>query len=250
MPTNHKTVKPAELATLRDPRWQAVVRRDRAFDGKFFYSVKTTGVYCRPSCAARLARPENVGFHLSQADARQAGFRPCKRCKPDLMDAESVRFAIGASSLGRVLVAQSAQGICAIVLADDAKRMESDFLKRYPRAVRDGAGMAKPLAAVLKFIEQPSQGLALPLDMRGTEFQQRVWNALARIPAGQTASYADVARRVRAPKAIRAVAQACAANAIAVAIPCHRVVASDGSLSGYRWGAARKRELLAREAAA
>ncbi|MBI3677758.1 MAG: methylated-DNA--[protein]-cysteine S-methyltransferase [Proteobacteria bacterium] len=255
MNVHHKITNSAELPAEQDPRWQAVVRRDRTFDGQFFYSVKTTCVYCRPSCAARLANPKNVRFHLTQADARQAGFRPCKRCKPDLIaaaaDSESasdgIRYAIGTCSLGAVLVAQSANGICAVLLGDDAKRIEKDFHKRFSKAIRDDRRLAKPLADLVEFVEQPSRGFDLRLDLQGTTFQQRVWKALAKIPTGKTASYAEIARRVGTPTAVRAVAQACAANAIAVAIPCHRVVRSDGTLSGYRWGVERKRALLARE---
>ncbi len=347
-------------ATMNDPRWAAVVAREPEADGKFFYSIRTTGVYCRPSCAARAPRPENVDFHLTVADAERAGFRPCKRCKPDqlsLLDqraariaelcryieiAESpptldelakhagmsvyhlhrifkvitgltpkeyaaahrarrvrraldrsetvteaiydagynsngrfyeesggvlgmtptsyraggpnteIRFAIGECSLGSILVARSDRGVCAIMLGDGPDQLARDLQDRFPRAKLIGgdAEFEQLVATVVGFVEAPRLGLNLPLDVRGTAFQQRVWKALRDIPAGQTASYADVARRVGAPKSVRAVAQACAANALAVAIPCHRVVRSDGALSGYRWGVERKRKLLAREAQA
>jgi AraC family transcriptional regulator of adaptative response/methylated-DNA-[protein]-cysteine methyltransferase len=344
-------------AAARDPRWAAVVARDRAADGNF-YSVKTTGVYCRPSCPSRPAKPENVAFHATGAAAEQAGFRPCKRCKPDqpalaaqhaaivakmcrriasaaallslnalakeagmsphhfhrvfkattgvtprayaaaeraqrvraeLTRSETVteaifdsgfntggrfyaasdallgmtptdyraggaraqiRFAVGECSLGSILVAKSAKGVCAILLGDDPDKLARDLQDRFARAQLIGGDrdFEKLVAQIVGFVEAPRAGLDLPLDVRGTAFQQRVWQALRKIPVGSTASYAEIARRIGAPKSVRAVAQACAANAIAVAIPCHRVVRTDGALSGYRWGVDRKRALLAREA--
>ena len=348
------------LATLGDPRWAAVLARDPQADGRFFYSVRTTGVYCRPSCAARKALPENVAFHASAAEAEQAGFRACKRCRPGqpglaaqqatmiadlcrvieaaeqpptlaalaqraglsphhlhrvfkaatgltpkayaqaqrtrrlqqgLRAGESVteaiygagynsggrfyaqadqvlgmtptryraggadtaiRFAIGACSLGAILVAQSERGVCAILLGDDPNALAQQLQDRFPKAQLIGgdAGFERLIATVVGFVEAPRLGLDLPLDVQGTAFQQRVWQALRGIPAGQTASYADIAARIGAPKSVRAVAQACAANALAVAIPCHRVLRSDGALSGYRWGVARKRALLECEGSA
>jgi AraC family transcriptional regulator of adaptative response/methylated-DNA-[protein]-cysteine methyltransferase len=344
-------------ATEADPRWAAVVARDRGADGAFYYSVKTTGVYCRPSCGARLPRPENVRFHASRAAAEQAGFRPCKRCKPDqpapearqarkvaeicryieaaeeiptlkqlarkaglspyhfhrlfksvtgltprgyavarrarrvrdglrksgtvteaMFDAgfsssgrfyaasdrmlgmsprrfraggagTDIRFAIGDCSLGSVLVANSDRGVCAILLGDDPDALARELQDQFPRAnlIGGDAGFERLVARVVAFVEAPARGLDLPLDIRGTAFQQRVWQALRKIPTGATASYADIARRIGAPKSVRAVAQACAANRLAVAIPCHRVVCNDGGLSGYRWGVERKRALLDRE---
>jgi AraC family transcriptional regulator, regulatory protein of adaptative response / methylated-DNA-[protein]-cysteine methyltransferase len=348
------------LATVSDPRWAAVAARDAAADGQFFYSVRSTGVYCRPSCAARPARPENVEFHASAADAERAGFRPCKRCKPDqaaaaeqmaarvaalcrfieaaeqpptleelareaglsphhlhrqfkqvtgltpkayaaaqragrvrrelarsdtvteaIYDAgynsngrfyeeaaellgmtptawrdggadTEIRFAIGQCALGAILVAQSPRGICAITLGDDAEQLVRELQDRFPKArlVGADAGFERLVARVVGFVEAPGLGLHLPLDVRGTAFQQRVWQALRQIPSGSTASYAEIAERIGAPRAVRAVAQACGANQLAVAIPCHRVVRSDGALSGYRWGVERKGELLRREAEA
>jgi AraC family transcriptional regulator, regulatory protein of adaptative response / methylated-DNA-[protein]-cysteine methyltransferase len=350
----------ARTATEQDLRWASVVARDHAADGKFFYSVQTTGVYCRPSCAARLARPENVRFHLTRAEAERAGFRPCKRCKPDqpsltgqhaakvaaacrLIEtadelpklgelarsvglspyhfhrvfkavagvtpnayatahrAQRVRdglarsstvteaiygagfnsnsrfyatsgkvlgmtptnfragganteihFAIGECSLGSILVAKSEKGICAILLDQDPDALVRDLQDRFPRATLVGGepGFEDLVAKVVGYVEAPQLGLDLPLDVRGTSFQQRVWQALQEIPAGKTASYAEIAERIGAPKAVRAVAQACASNCLAVAIPCHRVVRNDGALSGYRWGVERKRALLDREAVA
>jgi len=347
-------------ATVSDPRWSAVVARDRNADGTFFYSVATTGVYCRPSCGARAARPENVQFHSTTTDAERAGFRPCKRCRPDqvalaeqhaaeftelcrmienaeqapslddlakhaglspyylhrvfksitgltpkayaeahrakrvrsgldksgtvtdaIYDAgynsngrfyaqshrvlgmtptdyragganNAIRFAIGECSLGSILVAASARGVCTILIGDDPDDLAHDLQDRFPRAELIGgdAEFEQLVAKVVGFVEAPRLGLELPLDVRGTAFQERVWQALSEIPAGETASYAEIAKRIGSPKSVRAVAQACAANALAVAIPCHRVVRHDGGLSGYRWGVERKRALLAREAKA
>ena len=344
--------------TRKDPRWMAVVARDSRADGKFFYAVRTTGVYCRPSCGSRRARPENLQFYATTADAERAGFRPCKRCKPDqpsldrqhaakvakicrlIENAEEppslaelagkaglsayhfhrifkavtgvtprayaaahrakrmrselgrgatvteaiygagygsngrfyetadavlgmtpsnyragganteIRFALGECSLGSILVARSERGICAILLGDDPAALARDLQDRFPRARLIGGDkeFERLVAKVVGFVEAPALGLDLPLDVRGTAFQQRVWQALRKIPAGATASYTEIAKRIGAPKSVRAVAQACAANALAVAIPCHRVVRNDGALSGYRWGVERKRALLRREA--
>jgi AraC family transcriptional regulator of adaptative response/methylated-DNA-[protein]-cysteine methyltransferase len=346
------------VETVSDPRWAAVVARDFQADGQFFYSVATTGVYCRPSCGARRAHPENVRFHATAADAERAGFRPCKRCKPDqatlteqhtskvtalcriiesgeemptldqlarhaglsryhlhrifksitgvtpkayatahrakrvrseleksdtVTDAiygagynsnarfysqaarvlgmtptdyragganAEIRFAIGECSLGSILVAASGRGVCAISIGDDPDALARDLQDRFPRAQLIGADaeFERWVAKVVGLVEAPHVGLDLPLDVRGTAFQRRVWEALAGIPAGDTASYAEIAKRIGSPKSVRAVAQACAANALAVAIPCHRVVRNDGALSGYRWGVERKRALLDREA--
>lgn len=345
-------------ATTNDPRWSAVIARDPKADGSFFYSVKTTGVYCRPSCGSRTAKLENVEFHATAADAERGGFRPCKRCKPDqpplagqhaalvaklcrLIEAAEqvpslgelaqhaemspshlhrlfkavtgltpgayaaahrmkrvraeldrsdtvtdaiyqagynstgrfyensnhalgmtprnyraggahteIRFAVGECSLGSILVAVSERGVCAILMGDDPDELARDLQDRFPRAsLIGGDGEFEDLIAkVVGFVEAPRLGLDLPLDLRGTAFQQRVWQALREIPVGETASYTEIARRIDSPKAVRGVAQACAANALALAIPCHRVVRHDGGLSGYRWGVERKRALLDREA--
>jgi len=163
----------------------------------------------------------------------------------------SIRFAVGECSLGAILVAATDKGVCAILLGDDPDRLVRDLQDRFPRARLIGGdrGFAHLVAEVVGFVERPALGLELPLDVRGTAFQRRVWQALREIPVGATASYRDIAERVGAPKAVRAVARACASNVIAVAIPCHRVVRTDGALSGYRWGVQRKRALLAREVA-
>jgi AraC family transcriptional regulator of adaptative response/methylated-DNA-[protein]-cysteine methyltransferase len=344
-----------------DARWQAVRRRDLAAEGAFYYAVQSTGVYCRPTCGARLPRRENVSFHATCADAERAGFRPCKRCRPNEAtladrhaaavrnacrwieealaqgddmpslaalarsaglsrfhfhrvfkalagvtpkayadayrarrvraaltrdatvteaiygagfnsngrfyaaapgllgmtptqlraggDGTVVRFAVGECSLGSILVAATQKGVCAIELGDDPERLVRGFQERFRNARLIGGDrkFEQQVAEVVGLVEAPARGLDLPLDIRGTAFQQRVWDAIRAIPAGATASYTEIAKRIGAPKAVRAVAGACASNAIAIAIPCHRVVRSDGSISGYRWGVARKRALLARE---
>ncbi|GGZ08102.1 bifunctional DNA-binding transcriptional regulator/O6-methylguanine-DNA methyltransferase Ada [Pseudoduganella plicata] len=340
-----------------EARWTAVQRRDSAADGQFWYSVRTTGVYCRPSCGARPALRANIGFHASTTAAEQAGFRPCLRCKPDqpplaerhaalvericrvieaadtqpdlltlaeaanlsqfhlhrifkahtgvtpkayaaaqrqrrvqqnlvreatVTDAiyaagfnssgrfyatsqgalgmtptafraggkgATIRFAIAQCSLGAILTASTDVGICAILLGDDPDALARELQDRFPKAELIGAEPAyeETVAKVIGLVEAPELGLDLPLDVRGTAFQQRVWQALRTIPAGRKVSYTELAQMVGAPKSVRAVAGACAANALAVAIPCHRVVRTDGSLSGYRWGVQRKQALLERE---
>jgi AraC family transcriptional regulator, regulatory protein of adaptative response / methylated-DNA-[protein]-cysteine methyltransferase len=347
----------SKAPSLDDARWAAFVARDAAFDGQFFIAVETTGIYCRPSCPARRAKREHVRFYDAAAEAEQAGFRPCKRCKPnkpslvqqhaekvkeacrlietaeaepkldDLAEAvglspyhfhrifksvvgvtpkayaaahrhkrvreelgrsatvteaiygagfnsngrfyatssevlgmtpsqfrsggsnAEIRFAIGECSLGLVLVAASDKGVCAILFGDDPETLAGDLKKQFPRAQLVGGDKSfEQLASeVIGFVEDPRIGFDLPLDIRGTAFQHRVWDALRRIPVGSTASYAEIAKIIGAPRSTRAVARACATNRIAVAIPCHRVVGSDGSLTGYRGGVERKRALLARE---
>lgn len=344
--------------TTSDQRWLSIVERNKESDGKFFYSVKTTGVYCRPSCGARLARPENVRFYATTAAAEKAGFRACKRCRPaglsltaantakiekvcrliesseetpsleelakyagmsifhlhrtfktvtgltpsgygkahrskrvrktlgksrSVTDAiydagfnsnsrfyESanevlgmtptnfrnggintmIHFAIAECSLGSILVAKSERGVCAVLMGDDPLLLVRDLQDQFPKAdlIGDESGYENMVAKVIGLIEKPGVGLDLPLDIRGTAFQQRVWKALQQIPVGTTASYTDIAKAIGMPKAVRAVAQACGANSLAVAIPCHRVVRNDGAISGYRWGVERKRALLDREA--
>ncbi|QGY01904.1 bifunctional DNA-binding transcriptional regulator/O6-methylguanine-DNA methyltransferase Ada [Methylobacterium mesophilicum SR1.6/6] len=342
---------------LADPRWARIVARDRTADGRFWYAVSTTGVYCRPSCPSRGCNPGNVTIHDTLEDARRTGFRPCKRCKPDgpgpeavnaelvtkacrliedgetapsltelaaklglspgyfhrmfkaqtgltpkgyaaahrakrvrealagggkvteaIYDAgfnssgrfyeasnamlgmtpstfrkggaqEEIRFAIGESTLGPILVASSAKGVAAILIGDDPDALARDLQDRFPKARLIGADAEYEavVAEVVGFVEAPQVGLDLPLDVRGTAFQQRVWQALRDIPFGRTASYTEVAERIGLPSATRAVAGACAANKLAVAIPCHRVVRNDGALSGYAWGVERKRAILDRE---
>lgn len=339
-------------------RWTAVQQRDADADGVFWYSVRSTGVYCRPSCGARPALRKNVAFHDSREAAEKAGFRPCLRCKPDqpplaerqaalvaqacrLIDeaeeapdldslavavgvsrfyfhrmfkavtgitpkayanaararrvqaglagqasvteamyaagfnssgrfyaqspavlgmtptafraggvGEQIRFAIAECSLGPILVASTVQGICAILIDDDPDFLVRDLQDRFPKAELIGAEpeYEQVVSRVVGMVEQPSVGLDLPLDVRGTAFQQRVWQVLRAIPSGRRVTYAELAELAGVPRGARAVASACAANAIAVAIPCHRVVRNDGSISGYRWGVDRKAALLNREA--
>jgi AraC family transcriptional regulator, regulatory protein of adaptative response / methylated-DNA-[protein]-cysteine methyltransferase len=350
-----ESARALDVQTMGD----AVRRRDAAYDGAFVFAVKTTGVYCRPSCASRSAKPENVSFFPTPEAAERAGFRACKRCRPDgpadpdrhvaavrqacetIASAEEapsvaalasgagmspfhfhrvfkkiagvtpkgyaaqvrasrvaeglrtagavteaiydagfssssrfyetstarlgmtptaarrggegavIRFAVGEASLGSVLVAATDKGVAAILIGDDPEALARDLQDRFPRAelVGGDAGFERTVAQVVGLIEAPGRGIDLPLDIRGTAFQQQVWRALRAIPAGRTATYAEIASAIGRPKAVRAVAQACAKNPLAVAIPCHRVVRTDGDLSGYRWGVERKRALLDREAA-
>jgi AraC family transcriptional regulator of adaptative response/methylated-DNA-[protein]-cysteine methyltransferase len=357
MPVNAPTASdPA--ATMSDPRWTRVVERDSSADGTFWYGVGTTGIYCKPSCSSRRPNPRNVTFYDTQELARNAGFRACKRCRPDGLGSaaqnvavvaracrlieqsertpslvelaaaaalspgyfhrvfrqvtgvtpkayatahrtgqvrkqlrkaasvteaiydggfnssgrfyeqstnmlgmtprrfragganEELRFAVGQCSLGAILAASSDKGVAAILIGDDPESLVRSLQDQFPQATLVGGNedYESLVAQVVGLIEAPGIGLDLPLDVRGTAFQQRVWKALREVPAGSTASYRDIALRIGSPRSVRAVAGACAANAIAVAIPCHRVVRSDGKLSGYRWGIERKRALIDREA--
>lgn len=217
-------------ATARRPPPAALLRRE--------------GRAATPAVDETGASPDG---RLGGDAARPRDFPPTRRRAPAI-DTE-IRFGVRESSLGTVLVAQSEHGICAILIGDDEDALTRDLRIRFPRAqlVHGGVGFDRIVARVVTFVEAPQSGLDLPLDPHGTAFQQQVWQALRNIPVGETASYSELARRIGAPKAIRAVGSACAANAIAVAIPCHRAVRSDGGLSGYRWGAERKRALLERE---
>lgn len=211
---------------------------------------------------AQLATPQasvtdaiyGAGFQSSSRFYETAGQRlgMAARSFRDGGAGAEIHFALGQCSLGAILVAQSARGICAILLGDDAEALLHDLQDRFPKARLIGADAAfeQQVAQVVGLIEAPSLGLQLPLDVRGTAFQERVWQALREIPPGSTVSYAELAARIGAPKAVRAVGSACGANPLAVAIPCHRVLRSDGNLSGYRWGLERKRMLLLREAQA
>ena len=163
---------------------------------------------------------------------------------------EEIRFAIGQCSLGAILVAATQRGVCAILLGDEPESLAHELERRFPHARLVGAdqGFERLVARVVGLVERPHLGDSLPLDIRGSAFQVRVWEALSRIPLGTTTTYSEIAAAIGAPKAARAVARACAANVLAVAIPCHRVVRTDGDLAGYRWGVERKEVLLAREA--
>jgi AraC family transcriptional regulator of adaptative response/methylated-DNA-[protein]-cysteine methyltransferase len=350
--TRRRKVTVMDITT--DSRWNQLVARDKSADGEFFYSVATTGVYCRPSCGARTPLPKNVAFYRTTQEAERAGFRACKRCKPNapplaqvhaaivadlcrfIEEAESapkleelaersglspfhlhrvfkevtgvtprayaaaarakkmrasldrsgsvteavydagyssssrfyetsnailgmtpkrwraggegmtIRFAVGECSLGSILVAASERGICAVTLGDDPDALAKDLQDRFPRAelVPGDRGFERVVAKVIAFVDAPKKGLDLPLDVQGTAFQERVWKALQLVPFGQTTSYGEIARRIGAPRAVRAVATACGENRLAVVIPCHRVVTVAGGLAGYRWGIERKRALL------
>jgi len=187
------------------------------------------------------------GSRFYESSSRRLGMQP-RQYRAGGVDAE-IRFAVGQCSLGAILVAQSERGICAISIGDDADELVRNLQDQFPRAMLIGgdAGFERTVAIVVGFVESPSLGLELPLDVRGTVFQERVWQALRKIPFGKTVTYTEIARQIGLPGAVRAVANACGANRLAVAIPCHRVVRSDGSLSGYRWGVERKRQLLERE---
>ena len=234
-----------------------------------FHRVFKAATGLTPKAYADAHRAQAVRARLAQGDASvteaifDAGFNANSRfyehadamlgMKPTQYRAGGVdariELAIGQSSLGAILVARSQRGVCAISLGDDPEALLRELQDRFPRAELIGgdAGFERLVAQVVGLIEQPNIGIDLPLDVRGTAFQQRVWQALRQIPSGETASYAQIAQRIGSPKSVRAVAQACASNTLAVAIPCHRVVRSDGALSGYRWGVERKRELLSRE---
>jgi AraC family transcriptional regulator of adaptative response/methylated-DNA-[protein]-cysteine methyltransferase len=245
MTSTEKTDRAA--AILKDSRWAAVVARDAAADGRFFYSVKTSGVYCRPGCKARPPRPENVAFHETAAAAEAAGFRPCRRCRPNALP-RVIRYAVAKTDLGTLLVAENDTGICALTLGDDKMELVQDLQQRFPQAQLIIQTDLPSLAEARALLADPTRGAILQVDAQGTPFQRMVWQALRAVPAGQTTSYGALAAAIGRPRSVRAVAQACGANPIAVAIPCHRVIGSNGALTGYRWGLARKRALLAREA--
>jgi len=354
----HVNTTPAPVSLITDDdRFESVRRRDARADGTFYYAVATTGVYCRPSCAARLALRRNVRFYATPDDAEAAGFRACKRCRPRGLDdrqllgdaiarvcayidaspdvpalaelaavaglspyhfhrafkralgvtprryatarraerlgahvrnaprvtdaaydagfgsssrfyeeaartlgmtptafraggaGESIRVATLETSLGTIVVAGTERGVCAVRFGDDAIALREALVREF-----DGATFAEPdaafeqwVAAVVARVEGDVASPAVPLDLRGTVFQRRVWDALASIPSGERVSYTEVARRIGSPASARAVARAVGANPVAVVVPCHRVVGSDGAMRGYRWGVERKRALLARE---
>jgi AraC family transcriptional regulator of adaptative response/methylated-DNA-[protein]-cysteine methyltransferase len=189
--------------------------------------------------AAQTTAPDTT-FSLPRSDERE---------KMPEVSVETMWYAIGGCSLGLVLAARSAHGVSAVLLGEDHDALREELRRRFPAAtlVEDGHGLAPLVAEVCGFMEAPESGFTRELDLRGTEFQRAVWQALREIPAGHTTTYAEIARRIGRPASVRAVAQACAANRLAVVVPCHRVVRSDGGLSGYRWGVERKRELLERE---
>lgn len=339
-----------------DARWDAVLSRDRTADGRFVYAVRSTGIYCRPSCPSRRPTRSRVEFFDTPAAALHAGFRACKRCTPDatvadpwvekirracvylanvdgppalstlarrlggspyhvqrnfkrivgvtpreftdacrlkkmkqrlragadvtsaLLDAgygsargfyersagklgmppsdyrrgakgQTIRYALTASPLGRLLVAATDRGVCAVAMGESDEALRLALATEYPAStlVRDRRGLVPWVGQVVDHLAGRLPRLDLPLDIRATAFQWQVWNALAAIPRGETRGYAQVAAAIGRPKAARAVAHACATNPVALAIPCHRVVPASGGVGGYRWGAERKRTLLARE---
>ena len=338
-----------------DAMWDAVLRRDGRHDGCFVYAVRSTGVYCRPSCPARRPRRDRVVFYAGPREAEQAGYRACLRCRPGGPSADAamaaqvcrlidgapegrvtlaqlaeatglsahhlqrrfrgavgltpfqyaearrmarakealragrsvadavyaagfgsgsrlyeraaahlgmtpaayrargrgqrIRYALTDSAVGTVLVAATDRGVCMVSLGDDAAELESALAREYPAAERtpDPQALGAWVAAVLARIDVRDPVPDLPLDVRGTVFQRRVWEALQDIPAGETRTYREIAGAIGHPRAVRAVARACATNPAAVAIPCHRVLRADGDLAGYRWGLERKRLLLLRE---
>jgi AraC family transcriptional regulator, regulatory protein of adaptative response / methylated-DNA-[protein]-cysteine methyltransferase len=337
--------------------WDAVVAHDARANGRFFYSVRTTGVYCRLGCASRQPRRDNVAFYETAAAAEAAGFRPCKRCRPNeassaerhmaaigracaliraqdslpslaelaaaagispfhfhrvfkqvtgatprewgkayrlgrfaarldagdpVADAvyaagfgassrayaaapgglgmtpatrrrggegELVRYAIVPTPIGQALIAATGRGICLTALGEDRASLEAELRRRFPAAVLEpaDAALADWAAQIVAFITRPTAQPDLPLDISGTAFQAQVWRALQKIPPGQTTTYREIAAALGRPQAVRAVAQACASNRLALLVPCHRVIRSDGDLAGYRWGVEKKRALLARE---
>lgn len=233
-------------------RWQAVVNRDRNYDGRFVTAVKTTGIYCRPSCSARPHR-QNVVFYDTSEQAEAAGFRACKRCQPDQLTANgtTIRYAIESCALGYVLVAMTRRGLCSVMLDDSPLALVDALQDEYPAATitPDDEDLHEPMSAVLRYLDGDAARIDLPLDIQATAFQWRVWEALRAIPYGVTRTYTDIAREIGSPAAVRAVASACAANQVALVIPCHRVIRGDGTLGGYKWGLERKRSLLERECA-
>lgn len=357
-PTQHRD-QTFTQTLLDDPRWQAILQRSTEADGTFVYAIKTTGIYCRPTCPSRRPKPENTQIFNSPQQAEAAGFRPCLRCQPQQQETQlqrqtriieeacrlmrdasvppdlkqlaahagfstphfhklfrqvtgitpkdyiqslrrerleqqlsdhtvsvteaiynagynessnfyvsknrlpgmsasahkkrganiTLHYATAPCSLGQVLVAATSKGISAILLGDDAASLLADLHKRFPKAEIKQAEKAfeATLMQCVEFIDHPQPQFTLPLDMHGTIFQQKIWQVLRRIPPGQTVSYAELARLAGKDGAARAVATACAANPVAVVVPCHRVVRNDGGLSGYRWGVERKRALLMKE---
>jgi len=337
--------------------WAAVCGHDASQDGQWFYSVRTTGVYCRPGCASRQPLRKNIAFYETKEEAAAAGFRPCKRCRPnegsiadrhiaaveractlirasdalptlvelaeaahisrfhfhrvfkqvtgttprdwgqayrlgrftERLDAgeeiaaatyaagfgassrvyeaapaalgmtpavrrhggrgETIRYTVVKTAVGCAIVAATGRGICMTALGDDRAGLEDELRRRFPAALiwPADAELAEWAERIVRFVTAPDAQPDLPLDIRGTAFQARVWRALQRIPPGRTASYSEIAAALGQPTAVRAVAGACAANKLALLVPCHRVVRNDGGLAGYRWGIARKRALLARE---
>jgi AraC family transcriptional regulator of adaptative response/methylated-DNA-[protein]-cysteine methyltransferase len=342
---------------IDDSRWQAVMSHDRTADGQFVYAVASTGIYCRPSCASRRPRRDRVAFFEAPGDAERAGYRPCRRCRPDAAPAAdpwidriqracvylanvdghpslatlgrrlggspyhlqrnfkrlvgvtpreyaeacrlrkvkrelrhggavtgamfdagygsssrfyeraapklgmppstyrrggagmTIHYAIVDSPLGRLLVGATIRGVCAIAMAASDSALETALAREYPAATiaPDEGSLARWTTEILAHLAGTQPRLDLPLDVQATAFEWQVWQTLASIPYGETRTYGEIAAAIGRPRAARAVARACAANPVALAVPCHRVVSATGGTSGYRWGAARKKALLQRE---
>lgn len=334
--------------------WRQVEAHDASADGRFVYAVRSTGIFCRPGCPSRRPAQHKVIFYPTPAEASAAGYRPCKRCRPQAMHPQAavidtacrylrrhldkaptlaetarvagmnpfalqrlfrkilgvsprqyhagqrrnrlrqelsngasgnvtdaiyaagygsssrvyehtaetigmtpaqyrghgtgqrLRFCVGNSILGNVLIAATERGICAVTLGDSAAELEAALRREFANAQieEDAAGLAEALAALLAQLTEHPVSAALPLDVRATAFQWRVWQALRKIPRGETRSYGQIAAGLGQPTAVRAVARACSQNPVALLVPCHRVVGKDGKLTGYRWGIERKRQLL------
>jgi AraC family transcriptional regulator of adaptative response/methylated-DNA-[protein]-cysteine methyltransferase len=355
----HEQVLTDELRMIdEETRWRAVEGRDASFNGIIFYGVRSTGVYCKPSCPSRRPRREQVVFFDTPAEAESAAFRPCRRCHPRVAEARDAQvvlvekacrfieaaaqgmpslaelgaalgvsryylqrtfkkivgvsprqyavahrvnqfkagikkgdavidamydagygsssrlyeqadaelgmtpasysrggvgmqigYTVAACGLGRVLVAATGRGLCAVRLGDTDEELEAALRAEFPGAEigKDEAALAGYVEMILRHLDGQQTALDLPLDVRATAFQRRVWEELRRIPYGSTRSYREVAEAIGQPTATRAVARACATNPVAIVTPCHRVVREDGSLSGYRWGVERKQKLLSEE---
>jgi len=342
--------------SVLDPRWRAVLDRDRTWDGAFVFAVSSTRIFCRPSCPSRRPRVDRVAFYPDARAARFAGYRACKRCAPEAVAAdastvavvralthldthdgpvtldelaaisglsrahlqrqftrlvgcspqewqvarraerlrtelrsgasvsraafdagfdslprayaasekhlgmppgayrrgapgETVFFTVVPCALGLALVAMTSRGVCRVILGEDAHTLEQTLREELHAAtlVADDAAVQEVAQAVVAAASGAALATPLPLDLQGTAFQQRVWRELTRIPRGETITYAELARRIGSPGAVRAVGSACGANPTAVIVPCHRVLRSDGALGGYRWGLERKATLLASE---
>ncbi|MEM9229392.1 MAG: methylated-DNA--[protein]-cysteine S-methyltransferase [Pseudomonadota bacterium] len=244
-------------AALSDgDKWNAVKDNDASLDGRFVYAVRTSGVYCRPSCPSRLPKRANTAFFDGPAQAEAAGFRACKRCggvpAPRKPHEDLIGYAIKKTALGYCLVGIGPRAIMSVELGDSPDTLRQAFRAQYINAVElhaDHAAMGI-IKNVVAIVENPNSPHAMPLDFQGTRFQKSVWDALRRIPAGQTATYSQIAKAIGKPNATRAVGAACGANRFAVLVPCHRAVRADGQSTGFRWGLERKEKLLQLEAAA
>ncbi len=342
------------METELQNKWQQVMTRDARQDGQFVFAVRTTGIYCRPSCPSRRPRRDSVEFFANPNDAESAGYRACLRCKPTEISAQAqyvtkarqlldnaegimtladlskrvglssfhlqrlfkratglspreyqsarrmqhvksglrkgddvttalydagfgspsrlyeksaqqlgmtpgeyrrggpgatIRYAVAPTPLGRMLVAATDRGLCAVRFGETVTELEHDLRNEFHSAKlhREDAAMKEFIEPLVASIRGDNSSIDLPLDIRATAFQQKVWDSLRRIPRGETRSYTEVAHEIGEPTAVRAVARACAANPLAIAVPCHRVIRSDGDISGYRWGVERKKKLLERE---